>query len=261
MKAPSPAIRRRLILAASGALLLGASGAVSRGLWSRAHLMGLAASAVFLAPTLIRNCAWSGEVATRFATRNREVWLTIDDGPDPDDTPEIVEILQHHGSCATFFVIGQKVARWPALARQVAAAGHELQNHTATHPAHTFWAATPSRAAREIAAGSAAILQAIGTKPTLFRAPAGLANPFVHAAAVKAGLSMVGWSASGCDGLAHDPQTVVASILRRLHPGAIILLHEGPVAGIARGTRAKTLATVLRGLRERGYRTVIPPAF
>jgi len=253
-----PSLRQRLTLAVSSALGIAALAATLRGSWRHANQLGMAASAVLLAPTLIRNCSWNGQVTTRFSTKQKEIWLTIDDGPDPNDTPQLLELLKRHGVRATFFVIGRNVAKWPQLARDIKLAGHDLQNHSNTHPAFTFWAATPARARCEIAAGSQAIFQAAEIWPTLFRAPAGLANPFVHSAAEKAGLRMIGWSATGHDGVPHDPPTVIKKILRNIRPGAIILLHEGPAKNLPRGTRAKTLDTVLSELEKRDYRAVIP---
>src|SRR5882757_3247428 len=89
----------------------------------------------------------------RFATPRREVWLTIDDGPDPEDTPQLLALLAAHGARATFFVIGEKAAAHPALIRAITAAGHDVAHHTHTHPLGTFWCATPARVARELDAG------------------------------------------------------------------------------------------------------------
>jgi peptidoglycan/xylan/chitin deacetylase (PgdA/CDA1 family) len=254
----SPHLRRQVTCAAAGCLAGVAAGKILRGDYGRAHDFALALSTLLLAPALIRNCAWYGDVITRFRTAQNEVWLTIDDGPDPRDTPEILDVLQRHGARATFFVIGRKVMKYPALARAMVEAGHDLQNHTYSHSAGSFWAASPQIAAREIALGSAAIHTVTRTQPTLFRAPAGLANPFVHAAAEKAGLTVTGWSADGRDGIPHDPDRVLSGILHRLRPGCIVLLHEGPVAGMPPGTRAHTLDRLLQNLHSRNYRTVRP---
>lgn len=254
----SPHLRREMTYAAAGALAGAAAGKILRGDFGRAHDFALALSTLLLAPALIRNCPWYGDVITRFRTTKNEVWLTIDDGPDPHDTPEILDVLLRHRARATFFVIGRKVMKYPALARAMVEAGHDLQNHTYSHSACCFWTASPQGAAREIALGSAAIHTVTRTQPTLFRAPAGLANPFVHAAAEKAGLTVTGWSADGRDGISHNPDRVLSSILRRLRPGRIILLHEGPVAGMPPGTRARTLDRLLRDLQSRNYRTVRP---
>ncbi len=254
----SSRLRRQLTLAATGALAGAAAANILRGNPGRAHDLALAATTLFLAPTLIRNCPWYGDVVTRFRTTEKEVWLTIDDGPDPHDTPEILDVLRQHQARATFFVIGRKVMKYPALARAIVEAGHDLQNHTYSHAACCFWTASPIVAAREILLGSAAVKSVTRQNPTLFRAPAGLANAFVHAAAEQAGLTVTGWSAAGRDGISHDPDRVLSRIFRDLRPGAIILLHEGPIPGTPPGTRARTLNRLLTKLGSRGYRTVRP---
>jgi len=191
-----------------------------------------------------------------FKTKERLVWLTIDDGPDPLDTPEILDVLARYDASATFFAVGRKVDRFPDLARLVVTAGHEMANHTWSHRAFSFWAATPHYARREITRCSESIRAAAGKVPTLFRAPAGLANPCVHGAAMRAELRMLGWSAAGQDGIRHDPQKVIDRISRNLCPGSIILLHEGPVPGIRPGSRAKTLEKLLKELRNQDLKTL-----
>ena len=80
---------------------------------------------------------------THFETTQREVWLTIDDGPDPVDTPRLLEILRRFEARATFFVIGERAARFGAELEAIRAAGHEIANHTARHPSATFWCLPP----------------------------------------------------------------------------------------------------------------------
>ena len=85
-----------------------------------------------------------------------------------------------------------------------------------------------------------------------------MANHFVHAEVEKAGLELIGWSASGNDGVAHNPAMVLEKILRRVNPGAIVLLHEGPLRGLAVGERARILRRLLVALESRGFHTVLP---
>ena len=251
-------IPRTSAIALTSALAAAAVYAARRGHPASAHRWALAATASFLLPTLAPNSSWFGPVLRRLPTDQREVWLTIDDGPDPHDTPEILEVLQSHRARATFFVIGRKVWRYPAVAQAIAAAGHDLQNHTWSHPAGTFWATSPRCARLEIERANDVIQRTTGQRPRFFRAPAGLANPFVHRAAAEAGLILTGWTAGGYDGVAHDPERVLHRLICNLRPGSIILLHEGPVRGQRPGTRAQTLDRLLQHLAKQGYRTTTP---
>src|SRR5882757_7713989 len=109
-----------------------------------AHALLHPACAAFVISATVANCAWFGPVVTRFATPRREVWLTIDDGPDPEDTPQLLTLLATHDAHATFFVIGERAAAHPALIRAITDAGHEVAHHTYTHPLRTFWYASPA---------------------------------------------------------------------------------------------------------------------
>ena len=253
-----PNARRFLTCSTAGVFGLSALREALGGSYAAAHALALAGSSAFLLPTLIRNCSWYGPVITRFPTTRREVWLTIDDGPDPAETPGMLEVLARHGAVATFFGIGERILAHPDLARSVLEAGHCLENHTQTHPSASFWIATPGRAQREITACSNAILNVTGRSPRFFRSPVGLANPFVHAATESAGLLMTGWTAAGLDGIPHEPERVVARIMKRVRPGAIILLHEGSLPGMPPGTRGRTLEMLLQRLNNEGYGTCLP---
>jgi peptidoglycan-N-acetylglucosamine deacetylase len=191
----------------------------------------------------------------RFKTERREVWLTIDDGPDPEDTPRILELLAVHGARATFFVIGESAARHPGLIRSIAGAGHEVAHHTHTHPLAAFWCASPARVARELDAGLDA-LRLAGVRPARFRPPAGIKNPWLARALHARGLTCVGWSARGLERWHGDAETVAARATRGLAPGAILLLHEGPRVPAA--IRVAAIRRVLERLQESGYQCVVP---
>ena len=254
----TPVTRRSLSYLSAGVLGCAAIRELIHGSLSRAHILAFAATGSILIPTLKRNSQWFGPVETRFVSPERKVWLTIDDGPDPYETPGILEVLEKHGVKATFFVIGTRVKRWPDLAREIVKLGHSLQNHTYHHSAGSFWCASPEIAEREIRMCDEIIFETTGIRPNLFRAPVGLANPFVHAAAQRAGLKMLGWSANGWDGITHHPEKVVSRILASLSPGAIILFHDGSLKGLAPGTRARTLEDLLIRLKAKGYETILP---
>ncbi len=194
-------------------------------------------------------------VHRRFATNAREVWLTIDDGPDPADTPRILALLATHRAHATFFMIGENAAAHPSLLRDITAAGHEIGHHTHTHPLSSFWCATPARLRRELDDGFAAI-SAHSARPTRFRAPAGIKNIFLKSALRSRGLTCIGWSARGLERMYRQPAEVAAAVTRRVAPGAILLLHEGP--RIPTATRVAAIRLVLEDLTAQGFRCVIP---
>ena len=209
---------------------------------------------LWLYPTLRRNCGWHGRVVTQFVPEGRQVWLTIDDGPDRRDTPEILDLLERHGARATFFVIGKKAEAHPGLCRQIVDAGHALGNHTWSHPAGAWWILPRPMVRREIELGNRAIFNASGHRPSLFRSPVGMNGLAIHPVAESLGLQVIGWSSAGGDGCPHPPSTVADRIMRSVRPGAIILLHE---AGGGR-RRPATLARLLERLGETGYRCLLP---
>ena len=221
---------------------------------------GTLASAAWLTPTLWRNASWLGPVQTSFQTTERELWLTIDDGPTPTQTPYILDVLAQHGVTASFFVIGQHLRAQPDIARRIIAENHTLENHTETHPSASFWAALPRTIRREIANTSKIIHDLSGQWPTRFRAPVGMANPFVHRTVQELQLTLTGWNASGHDGLPHHPDRVLSRIQSQLQPGGIILLHDSQLTGMSPGSRAKTLDRLLQHAHAEGYRFIIPEA-
>jgi peptidoglycan/xylan/chitin deacetylase (PgdA/CDA1 family) len=191
----------------------------------------------------------------RFATAQREVWLTIDDGPDPEDTPRILGLLAAHGARATFFVIGKKAAAHPELVRAIHAAGHEVAHHTHTHPVGSFWCASPARLARELDEGLA-VLRTIGVTPTRFRPPAGIKNLWLAPALAARGLVCAVWSARGLELQGGDADAVATRVLRGLNPGSILLLHEGPRLPAA--IRVEAIRRTLERLQAMGYQCVVP---
>ncbi len=209
---------------------------------------------LWLYPTLTRNCQWHGPVVTHFTTEKREIWLTIDDGPDPEDTPEMLELLQQHGAKATFFVIGKKVEQHRALVRRILEEGHTLGNHTFSHPAAIWWAMPRWLVRKEINLGNETLVVATGQKPRWFRSPVGMNNASIHPAASAARQRVIGWSAAGGDGCPVAPTEVTRRIMAQVKPGAIILIHE---AGRSR-RRNVTLARLLETLSAEGYRCVLP---
>ena len=192
---------------------------------------------------------------TRFQTGRHEIWLTIDDGPDPVDTPQILELLDRYQAKATFFVIGERAALHPELLTEITLRGHEIAHHTQTHPAGTFWCASPSRLRVELDA-ALVVLRAAGLRPRWFRSPVGIKNFLLPAALAARQLQCVGWSIRSGDCLSRRPETVVTKVLRHLRQGTIVLVHEGP--SVPQAVRVKAISLLLEALAAQNYRCVLP---
>ena len=194
-----------------------------------------------------------GPNLSRVPASDRTVWLTIDDGPSAD-TWSVLDALDAHGAKATFFLVGERAARYPDTVREIARRGHGIGNHSSTHPSAWFWALGPRRLAKEIGRNQRTLEDILGAPPRWFRGVVGTSNPFVFAALKRHGLARVSWSARGFDAVSSDPSKVVTRIERGLAPGAIVLLHEGA----AHGGNLEIIRHLLRRLDALGYRAVLP---
>lgn len=206
---------------------------------------------------------WLGANDTRLpaaAVARREVALTIDDGPDPDVTPEVLDLLDAHGQRATFFCIAERAAAHPALARAIVERGHSVQNHTARHR-HDFSLLGPRRYAAEISRAQAMLQRLTGETPTCFRAPAGLRNPFLAPVLHRLGLRLVSWTRRGFDTRERDPARVLDRLTRGLAAGDILLLHDGNAARTAQGRPVvlEVLPRLLARFETDGLRAVTLP--
>ena len=224
-------------------------------LWHRSPLAAIGvlmlSHALILIPTLCPNVRWLGPVVNHFETDEREVWLTIDDGPE-DDTEEVLRVLEKHQAKATFFVKGELVRAHPDRLRNIVEGGHTIGNHSETHPAGSFWCLPPSRIAREVDHCSEALRAAVGSAPSWFRAPVGMKNPAVHPCLAKRGMRLIGWSVRGLDGVSTDVERIVHRIVPRVRPGFIIVMHQG------RETSAHCIDRVVTELTNQGFSFVVP---
>lgn len=224
-------------------------------LWPHSPAAGIGvlalSHALLLYPTLRPNAQWLGPVITHFSTEQRELWLTIDDGPT-DDTPALLELLDRRGAKATFFVKGMLAEERAELVREIVARGHSIANHSHTHPSGTFWCALPSQVRNEVERCNRALQTLTGAKPRWFRAPVGHKNPFVHPVLAREAMQLIGFAARGFDALEADPAKVLARMLPDVRPGAIVVLHQGREHSI------RVIEHVIAALQERGYAFVIP---
>lgn len=150
--------------------------------------------------------------------------LTFDDGPDPDATPAVLDALDAAGLKATFFVVGEQLARHHSIAREARARGHQLGLHGAAHPRHVNL--SPPAARDEVARGVGAFEVAVGERPTLFRPPYGRFSKHSYEACLKLGLRPVYWSAWGLDWEEVPAPRIAALATNGLEPGAILVLHD-----------------------------------
>jgi peptidoglycan/xylan/chitin deacetylase (PgdA/CDA1 family) len=182
------------------------------GLWPRSH--------------------WLGPNWTRLpaaATARNEIALTIDDGPDPIVTPQVLDLLDRYAARATFFCIGEQAARYPDLCREIVRRGHAVENHSQQHR-HHFSLMGMRAMTREIQAAQDTLTTITGQRPLFFRAPAGLRNPFLDPVLTRLGLQLASWSARGFDTRIGDAGRVKTKLLRGLRAGAILLVHDGNAA-------------------------------
>jgi len=191
------------------------------------------------------------------AAARRAIAITIDDGPDPEVTPRVLDLLAREGVRATFFCVGDKVDRHPALCRAIVAGGHAIENHTASHPLW-FTLLGLGSIAREIARGQASIARATGTQPLFFRAPAGLRSPLLQPVLSRAGLQLAAWTRRGFDTRERDADTVLRRLVRNLGPGDILLLHDGNAARTSDGTPVilAVLPRLITAIRAAGLEPV-----
>ncbi|MCW1925961.1 polysaccharide deacetylase family protein [Luteolibacter arcticus] len=192
--------------------------------WRGGVAVMLAAAAFWCCGTFLPNARIFGPIARR--VHGKDVLITIDDGPDPEDTPALLDLLDRHGRKAVFFVIGEKVRRFPELAREIVRRGHELGNHTMTHPVGFFWGYGPTRTRREIEGCQRAIEEVTGVKVRFFRAPAGHRNWFTHPVLKELGLELVGWRKRAFDTVRSDVGGIVRDLTGGVKEGDILLLHE-----------------------------------
>ncbi len=238
----------------------GASAAVVPGALPWALAAVLANHALLTAAGLWPRSAWLGPNVTRLpaaAGASGGLAVTIDDGPDPAVTPQVLDLLAAQGARATFFCIGQRVREHPALARRIVAAGHSMQNHS-LHHRHHFSLSGPAALAREIGDAQAVLADVTGVLPHCFRAPAGLRNPLLDPVLHRLGLHLVSWTRRGFDTRQADPGRVAARLLRGLAAGDILLLHDGHARRSASGQPVllQVLPGLLQRVRQAGLHTV-----
>ena len=216
--------------------------------------------AVLAAIALIPRSTIFGPNLTRLppeAIARGEIALTFDDGPDPEVTPRVLDILAEHGARATFFCIAGKAMRHPELCREIVQRGHAIENHSSSHPV-TFAFHLLGGLRTEIVAAQAEIARLTSRAPRFFRPPAGFRSPLLDPVLHDLGLKLVTWTRRGFDTRLRDADFVAARLMAGLCAGDILLLHDGHAARGPDGApvAVKVLPRLLQRANALGLRPV-----
>lgn len=189
----------------------------------------------------------------------RGIALTFDDGPDPETTKEVLDVLDRRGVKATFFVIGAKAAKHPEIVRAIVERGHEVGVHGFAHD-RLFSLRGAKRVRADLERAMRTLEGIIEKRPVLFRPPIGHTNPTIARVADELDLVVVGWSVAARDGIARTkPEEVVARVTRGIRDGAIVALHDAAERGGRKPAGVTALGGVLDAIEAKNL-SVVPIA-
>jgi peptidoglycan/xylan/chitin deacetylase (PgdA/CDA1 family) len=198
--------------------------------------------------------------AIRAQTLDRVVSLTYDDGPNPDQTPGILDALREHGARATFFVLTGRAQEHPEIIRRMLAEGHEVALHGIDHARLT---SVPGlEAARRIREGKRRLDEVTGQRTRLYRPTYGAQGMAQYLATRLSGMDVVIWSAWARDWQDDAVEAVAGRVVHALHPGAVVLLHDTTddtrEEDVPRPTfsRPEVTRRILEAMAEGGYTSV-----
>ncbi|MGC1521693.1 MAG: polysaccharide deacetylase family protein [Steroidobacteraceae bacterium] len=233
-------LRPRVWPWALSAVVINHVGLAAAGLFPRSRLLG---------PNWVTLPASGGAAAA--------VAITVDDGPDPEVTPQVLAQLAEHRARATFFCVGARIERYPELARKIVDCGHDIENHSQRHR-HSFSVMGPSAMSAEISQAQDSISRVTGSTPQFFRAPAGLRNPFLEPILTRLQLRLASWTRRGFDTVRSDSDAVYRRLANPLRGGDILLLHDGNAARSRSGQPVilEVLPRLLAALEEKNFRCV-----
>jgi peptidoglycan/xylan/chitin deacetylase (PgdA/CDA1 family) len=210
------------------------------------YLLLIGAGVAFLPLGMFVDVVWRGHRGAR------GVALTFDDGPSPEHTPKVLDLLDEAGVKATFFVIGEKVEAHPELVREIASRGHALGVHGHTHD-RFLSLRSPKRVAEDLRLAIDAVERATGERPLLYRPPVGLTSPRIARGIERFEVLVVGWSLRALDGWAGaKPDRVAARVVRSIRDGDVVLLHDAAERDDHAPAGVAALPRILAALRDKG---------
>lgn len=202
---------------------------------------------------------WYGQTFTGLGRGTRQLALTYDDGPNDPHTQRLLEVLARHEVKATFFLIGRYAKQRPAIAREIAKAGHIIGNHTFTHPMLTFKSAAEIR--KELTDCRAALEEAVGKHSNLFRPPFGARRPATLRIARELGLEPIMWNVTGYDWNAPPAAVIEQKVSTKIRGGNVILLHDGghKEMGADRSQTVQATDALIKRYKNEGYEFLTIP--
>lgn len=192
------------------------------------------------------------------AFSEKTVAFTFDDGPSPNNTPKVLDILDKYGIKATFFLVGLQMQSSPNLVKEVMNRGHVIGNHTFTHS----WHPQREMALKEFVRWESLLKELTGRETHLFRPPFGRTNSAFSLVALQRGYPLILWTNSGADTgtkkrdtLAQKAQSVYDNVVGNIHPGDIVILHDNA----DKAHTVQALPRIIEALKKKGYGFVTVP--
>ncbi|QOV11569.1 polysaccharide deacetylase family protein [Viridibacillus arvi] len=190
-------------------------------------------------------------------TDQKRVALTFDDGPDPRFSNDVLDVLKQYNVPATFFVLGSKAVANPEIVKRMQNEGHVIGNHTYAHP--NLVKESDLTLDREVTRTEDALNGIIGYRTKLFRPPYGfLYNELVEKLR-EMNYYVIAWSVDSLDWQEDPPEVIASNVVDNIHPGAIILMHDGAESGGDRTNTIESLHQIIPKLQEQGYEFVTVP--
>lgn len=182
-------------------------------------------------------------------TNEKIIALTFDDGPLPQRTEKVLNVLKIFNAKATFFCIGNRIKGNENLLRRIHEEGHLIGNHSFSH-SNLFDLSNTKQMTKDLQAGNEEIKKVIGKSPLFFRPPFGVTTPYLAKACRKLNFDVIGWNIRSLDTTIKNKEELVERIIKRIKPGSILLLHD-TVDGVD-----LALEDILNYLKQNNYKVV-----
>ena len=184
---------------------------------------------------------WRGEKGT--------ISLTFDDGPDPEVTPRVLDVLREEGVKGSFFVIGRIAEKHPELVQKIVDEGHVVGNHTYNHD-YVF---SKGLAEKQVSEGQEVIRNIIGKKPAYFRPPFGVMTPEIASAVKKEKCAIIGWDLRSQDGRIRTKEATIKRVKNNLDKATVLLFHD------TNPTTPEALREIIHLCKQNGMKIVSVP--